>query len=131
MSKHDAISRIVADLPRDIRASILVVLHISCGRSLLPQTLTRAGRLRAVHPTDGEPLQYGRIYVGRPIPVLIAALVEEEAPPVRRSANDPALRAMEPDLAEVSPRRRDPHPSRRRRHRAARTGRSGADPGGG
>jgi hypothetical protein len=128
MSKHDAISRIVADLPRDIRASILVVLHISCGRSLLPQTLTRAGRLRAVHPTDGEPLQYGRIYVGRPIPVLIAALVEEEAPPVRRSATIRRC-AMEPDLAEVSPRRRDPHPSRRRRHRAARTGRSGADPG--
>ena len=78
MAKHDvvvigasaggveAISRIVADLPRDIRASIFVVLHISRGRSLLPEILTRAGRLPATHPTDGEPLQYGRIYVAPP-----------------------------------------------------------------
>jgi two-component system chemotaxis response regulator CheB len=52
MAKHDvivigasaggveAISRIVADLPRDMRASIFVVLHISRGRSLLPEILT-------------------------------------------------------------------------------------------
>ena len=78
MAKHDvivigasaggveAISRIVGDLPRDIRASIFVVLHISRGRSMLPEILTRAGRLPAAHPTDGEPLQYGRIYVGPP-----------------------------------------------------------------
>jgi len=78
MAKHDvivigasaggveAISRVVADLPRDIRASIFVVLHISRGRSLLPEILTRAGRLPAAHPTDGEPLQYGRIYVAPP-----------------------------------------------------------------
>lgn len=78
MAKHDvivigasaggveAISRIVADLPRDIRASIFVVLHISRGRSMLPEILTRAGRLPAGHPADGEPLQYGRIYVGPP-----------------------------------------------------------------
>jgi two-component system chemotaxis response regulator CheB len=78
MAKHDvvvmgasaggveAISRIVGDLPRDVRASIFVVLHISRGRSMLPEILTRAGRLPAAHPTDGEPLQYGRIYVGPP-----------------------------------------------------------------
>jgi two-component system chemotaxis response regulator CheB len=62
----EAISRIVADLPPDIRASVFVVLHISRGRSMLPEILTRAGRLPAAHPTDGEPLQYGRIYVGPP-----------------------------------------------------------------
>ena len=78
MAKHDivvigasaggveAISRIVADFPRDIRASLFVVLHISRGRSMLPEILTRAGRLPASHPTDGEPLQYGRIYVAPP-----------------------------------------------------------------
>jgi two-component system chemotaxis response regulator CheB len=43
-----------------------VVLHISRGRSLLPEILTRAGRMPASHPTDGEALQYGRIYVGPP-----------------------------------------------------------------
>ncbi|HEX6464071.1 MAG TPA: chemotaxis protein CheB [Vicinamibacterales bacterium] len=62
----EAISRIVADLPPGIRASILVVLHISRGRSMLPEILTRAGRLPAAHPTDGEPLRYGRVYVGPP-----------------------------------------------------------------
>lgn len=78
MAKHDiivigasaggveAISRVVGELPREVRASILVVLHISRGRSLLPEILTRAGRLPAAHPTDGEPLQYGRIYVAPP-----------------------------------------------------------------
>lgn len=78
MAKHDvivigasaggveAISRVVADLPRDIRASILVVLHVSRGRSLLPEILTRAGPLPASHPVDGEPLQYSRIYVAPP-----------------------------------------------------------------
>jgi two-component system chemotaxis response regulator CheB len=62
----EAISRVVGEMPRELRASILVVLHISRGRSLLPEILTRAGRLPAAHPTDGEPLQYGRIYVAPP-----------------------------------------------------------------
>src|SRR4051812_38974415 len=62
----EALSRIVQDLPRDLRASILVVLHISRGRSLLPEILTRVARMPANHPTDGEPLQYSRIYVARP-----------------------------------------------------------------
>jgi two-component system chemotaxis response regulator CheB len=78
MAKHDvivigasaggveAISRVVAELPRELRASVFVVLHISRGRSMLPEILTRAGRLPAAHPTDGEPLQYGRIYVAPP-----------------------------------------------------------------
>src|SRR4051794_4429813 len=78
MAKHDvvvvgasaggveAVSRFVAELPREIRASIFVVLHISRGKSMLPEILTRAGRLPAAHPTDREPLQYGRIYVAPP-----------------------------------------------------------------
>jgi two-component system chemotaxis response regulator CheB len=69
----EAISRVVADLPRDIRASVLVVLHISRGRSLLPEILTRVSRLPAAHPTDGEPLQYGRIYVAPPDHHLVVA----------------------------------------------------------
>src|SRR6476659_10179654 len=43
----EALSRVIADLPRDLRAAILIVLHISRGRSLLPEILTRAGRLAA------------------------------------------------------------------------------------
>jgi len=85
MPKHDvvvigasaggvgAISHVVAQLPRDIRASVFVVLHISRGRSLLPEILTRSSRLPAAHPVDGEPLQYGRIYVAPPDHHLIVA----------------------------------------------------------
>jgi two-component system chemotaxis response regulator CheB len=45
---------------------VLVVLHVSRGRSVLPEILTRAGRLPAVHPKDGDRLEYGRIYVAPP-----------------------------------------------------------------
>ncbi len=69
----EALSRITAELPREIRASILIVLHISRGRSMLPEILTRAGRLIAAHPTDGEPLHYGRIYVAPPDHHLLVA----------------------------------------------------------
>jgi two-component system chemotaxis response regulator CheB len=62
----EAISRVVSDLPRDLQASVMVVLHISRGRSYLPEILARAGRLPASHPQDGEALQYGRIYVAPP-----------------------------------------------------------------
>lgn len=62
----EAISTVVAQLPRDLRAVVLVVLHVSRGRSVLPEILTRAGRLPAVHPRDGDPLEYGRIYVAPP-----------------------------------------------------------------
>jgi two-component system, chemotaxis family, protein-glutamate methylesterase/glutaminase len=62
----EAISTIVADLPRDLRAAVLVVLHLAKGRSMLPEILTRAGCLPAIHPGDQDRLEYGRIYVARP-----------------------------------------------------------------
>lgn len=62
----EAISAVVAQLPRDLRAVVLVVLHVSRGRSVLPEILTRAGRLPAIHPNDGDRLEYGRIYVAPP-----------------------------------------------------------------
>jgi two-component system chemotaxis response regulator CheB len=61
-----AISSLVAELPRDLRAAVLVVLHLSRGRSVFPEILTRLGTLPAVHPQDGEPLRYGRVYVAPP-----------------------------------------------------------------
>src|SRR4051812_46304658 len=110
MAKHDvivlgasaggveAISRIVAEFPRDIRASILIVLHISRGRSMLPEILTRAGRLPAAHPTDREPLQYGRIYVAPPDHHLIvqdgvARVVHTASENGVRPAVDPLFRS--------------------------------------
>lgn len=62
----EAISTVVAGLPKELRAAVLVVLHMSRGRSLLPDILSRAGRLPASSPNDGERLQYGRIYVAAP-----------------------------------------------------------------
>jgi two-component system chemotaxis response regulator CheB len=62
----EVISRIVAGFPREMRAAVLVVLHVSRGRSYLPEILTRLGTIPAVHPDDGERLQYGRIYVAPP-----------------------------------------------------------------
>jgi two-component system chemotaxis response regulator CheB len=106
MAKHDvivigasaggveAISRIVADLPRDLRASTFVVLHISRGRSMLPEILTRAGRMPAGHPSDGEPLQYGRIYVAPPDHHLI---IMDGAVRIVRTASENGVRpAIDP-----------------------------------
>ena len=63
-SKRSA--RLVAELPRSLRAAVFVVLHVSRGRSVLPEILTRAGRLPAAHPADGDRIEYGQIYVARP-----------------------------------------------------------------
>jgi two-component system chemotaxis response regulator CheB len=62
----EALSTLVSKLPRNLRAAVFVVLHLSRARSVLPEILTRAGRLPAVHPADGDPIEHGRIYVGRP-----------------------------------------------------------------
>jgi two-component system chemotaxis response regulator CheB len=63
----EALKRFVSQLPEDLPAAVLVVLHVwSEGRSILPQILDDAGPLPAFHPEDGEPLEYGRIYVAPP-----------------------------------------------------------------
>ena len=62
----EALSTVVADLPRSLRAAVFIVLHVSRGRSVLPEILTRAGRLPAHHPADGDRIEYGRIYVAPP-----------------------------------------------------------------
>ncbi len=54
----------LSDLPADLPASLLVVLHIPpTGGRHLPRILDRAGPLRAAHAADGERLQPGRVYV--------------------------------------------------------------------
>lgn len=62
-----ALSDIVTQLPQDLPAAVFVVMHISpSGTSAMPAILSRAGRLPAVHPKDGEPILPGRIYVAPP-----------------------------------------------------------------
>lgn len=63
----EALQRLVAGLPKNFRAALLVVLHLSPqGTSVLPDILKRAGSLPAVHPNDGDPILLGNIYVAPP-----------------------------------------------------------------
>jgi two-component system, chemotaxis family, protein-glutamate methylesterase/glutaminase len=63
----EALSAFAASLPAHLSAAVLVVLHIPpAGPSVLPKILTRAGKLPARHPTDGEPLTPGVILVAPP-----------------------------------------------------------------
>jgi two-component system chemotaxis response regulator CheB len=62
-----ALEDVVAGLPPDFPAALLVVLHVApTKRSLLAAILSRAGPLPAYDAADGEPLAGGRIYVPRP-----------------------------------------------------------------
>ncbi|HEX2692851.1 MAG TPA: chemotaxis protein CheB [Gemmatimonadaceae bacterium] len=63
----EGLSALVAGLPADLNASLFVVVHIpSSGTSVLPQILTRRGKLPAIHPDDGEAFERGQIYVAPP-----------------------------------------------------------------
>ncbi|NUO71107.1 MAG: chemotaxis protein CheB [Frateuria sp.] len=62
----EALITLVAGLPKDFPAFLAVVQHVGTQPSVLPELLTRAGPLRAVHPRHDEPLRLGRIYVAPP-----------------------------------------------------------------
>ncbi|MCA1994081.1 MAG: chemotaxis protein CheB [Coleofasciculus sp. S288] len=63
----EALSQLVKLLPSDLPAALFVVVHFpSFGISVLPQILSRAGSLPAVHPQDGEAIVPGKIYIAPP-----------------------------------------------------------------
>jgi two-component system chemotaxis response regulator CheB len=63
----EALSRLCAGLPADLPAAVFVAQHVAPGaRSALPEVLSRAGPLPAVHAADGEAIRPGRIYVAPP-----------------------------------------------------------------
>jgi two-component system chemotaxis response regulator CheB len=63
----ESLISIARGLPADLPASVFVVLHIPAqSKSSLPQILTQAGPLRAVHPENNEAIEPGRIYVAPP-----------------------------------------------------------------
>jgi two-component system chemotaxis response regulator CheB len=63
----EALSRLAQTLPPKLPAAVFVVLHVSPGGpSLLPEILSRAGHLPAIHGRDGEQIRPGRIYVALP-----------------------------------------------------------------
>lgn len=63
----EALQSLVAGLPADLPATVVVVLHIpSYGGSVLPAILTRSGPLRARHPVPGDALRPAEILVAPP-----------------------------------------------------------------
>jgi two-component system, chemotaxis family, protein-glutamate methylesterase/glutaminase len=63
----EALSALVAKLPVDLPAAVLVVLHVAPDhKSVLPHILSGAGPLPAAHAKSGEALEPGRIYVAPP-----------------------------------------------------------------
>jgi two-component system chemotaxis response regulator CheB len=60
----EALTSLVARFPKDLPATVFVVLHVPTGyRSQLPEILSRSGPVPASHPKDGEPLRSTHIYV--------------------------------------------------------------------
>lgn len=62
-----ALQKLVAGLPADFGAPILIVQHVSANAiSYLPHILTNVGPLPASHPKDGQALLPGNIYLAPP-----------------------------------------------------------------
>src|SRR5215208_4914629 len=90
-----ALSEVVRNLPPDLPAAILAVLHVGPGKSALPAILSRAGELPACHPEDGEKILPGHIYAAPPDCHL---LVEDSSVKLVRGPKDnghrPAIDAL-------------------------------------
>lgn len=57
----------VSGLPADLPASVFIVLHTApASPSILPHILTRAGKLKAEHATEGTRFENGHIYIAPP-----------------------------------------------------------------
>src|SRR3954463_10682222 len=92
----EALLVLVAGLPTDLPAAVLVTVHTGDRpHSTLPRVLDRAGPLPAAHAADGEPLRAGRILVAPPDRHLLVGrdgVVLSTGPKVNR--HRPAVDAM-------------------------------------
>src|SRR5436305_12946959 len=62
----EALAALVRQLPADLGAAVLVVLHLAAEqKSVLPRILGSAGVLPARHARDGESILPARTYVAR------------------------------------------------------------------
>lgn len=62
-----ALTRLVSELPPNLKAAVFIVLHIPANSpSLLPGILSRDAKLPVAHAKDGEKIMRGRIYVAPP-----------------------------------------------------------------
>jgi two-component system chemotaxis response regulator CheB len=63
----ETLREVVSGLPSNLPSPVFVVLHIPpFVASSLPQILTSAGPISAVHPQDGTRIESGFIYVAPP-----------------------------------------------------------------
>jgi two-component system, chemotaxis family, protein-glutamate methylesterase/glutaminase len=63
----EAIQHLVASFPPDLPAAVFVTIHISeKSDEILPRIIRKASILEAHHPTDGERIERGVIYVAPP-----------------------------------------------------------------
>jgi two-component system, chemotaxis family, protein-glutamate methylesterase/glutaminase len=64
---HQALSTIVAELPDDFAACVLIVVHASAhSNGVLPPILARRTAPPVSFADDRTPLEHGRIFVARP-----------------------------------------------------------------
>lgn len=62
----DALSALVAALPADLAAPVLIVMHVGSHRSMLPQLLGSKSKLPVRHAADGDRLGSGMVLVAPP-----------------------------------------------------------------
>lgn len=63
----EPLTRLVADLPPDLAASVFIVLHMGAhGGTALPQILARSAELPVGPAVDGAEIEPGRVYVAVP-----------------------------------------------------------------
>lgn len=63
----EALRRLAGGLPAELPAAVFVVIHSGAASpGILPQIMDRAGPLRCLRVSDGEPFERGRIYVAPP-----------------------------------------------------------------
>ena len=63
----EAALNVLAGLPADFPASVLVAIHVPANsRSVLPQIISRSTKLPAAHAVHGETLEPSRVYVAPP-----------------------------------------------------------------
>src|ERR1700709_1796021 len=62
----EALTKLVADLPGDLPASVFIVLHIGAYDSALPKLLEAATRLPVRYARDGDDIQKAFVYLAPP-----------------------------------------------------------------
>ena len=63
----EALPKLIESLPKDLPASVFIVLHISAqGPDLLPEIIRRTASLSVKQAVDGERIRRGHVYVAPP-----------------------------------------------------------------